>query len=88
LKLHGYTAKGVVYLTYFDLEARVDPKQYILMAPEDTENMDGVSFWNASPAACCAYYDEDKLVDDRRTALAPPLDGVRSAPPMNVSPFY
>jgi polyhydroxybutyrate depolymerase len=61
--LHGFGASGAVQSVYMGLDTRVDSKQYVLVAPDGTENLSGQKFWNATPA-CCAPSDEDLQVDD------------------------
>ncbi|MFK8050069.1 MAG: PHB depolymerase family esterase [Halioglobus sp.] len=52
--LHGFTKDSAQVISYMGLEDRVDSKQYILVAPDGTENLNGFRFWNATPV-CCAY---------------------------------
>ncbi len=61
--LHGFGANGFAQTAYLGLDARVDRKQYILVAPDGTENANGQQFWNATPA-CCARSQEDLQIDD------------------------
>ncbi len=61
--LHGFGATGAVQAAYLGLDGRVDSHQYVLVAPDGTENEEGRKFWNATPA-CCAFFDGDTDVDD------------------------
>ena len=55
--LHGFGASGAIQTGYFQLDARVDTQQYILVAPDGTKTAAGDRFWNA-------FTDEDGEVDD------------------------
>ncbi|MFK7977185.1 MAG: PHB depolymerase family esterase [Halioglobus sp.] len=61
--LHGFGASGFIQSLYFGLLDRVDPGQFVLIAPDGTVNTNGSRFWNATPA-CCAGQDPAQQVDD------------------------
>jgi len=61
--LHGFGASGALQSGYLGLDMRVDSQQYVLVAPDGTENANGQKFWNATPA-CCAPADGSQDVDD------------------------
>jgi polyhydroxybutyrate depolymerase len=51
--LHGYGSFGSQQSAYLGLDDRVDTKQYVMVRPDGTANVNGTRFWNATPA-CCA----------------------------------
>ncbi len=61
--LHGIGFSGAIQAAYLGLDDRVDSHQYVLVAPDGTENEEGDRFWNATPA-CCAFFEGDTDVDD------------------------
>lgn len=61
--LHGFGANGLIQSLYFGLIDRIDPGQFILIAPDGTINSTMRRFWNATPA-CCAGSDPAQQVDD------------------------
>ncbi len=61
--LHGLGGDGYAISRYFELDSRVDSKQYVLVVPDGTKNANGQNFWNATPA-CCAASQQDLQVDD------------------------
>lgn len=61
--LHGFGASGFIQSAYFGLLDRVDPGQFVLIAPNGTPNSNGTRFWNAT-SACCAGSDPAQQVDD------------------------
>jgi polyhydroxybutyrate depolymerase len=61
--LHGYGANGFVQMLYLGLDTRVDAKQYVLVTPDGTPDIEGTRFWNSTPA-CCAFSEQDRQVDD------------------------
>lgn len=61
--LHGLGGDGYAISKYFELDARVDSKQYILVVPDGTKGANGLNFWNAT-SACCAASQEAFEVDD------------------------
>jgi polyhydroxybutyrate depolymerase len=62
--LHGYGASGSVQAGYLGLTERVDSKQYVLVAPDGTESLDGTRFWNATPACCARVAALGSQVDE------------------------
>ena len=61
--LHGFGVNGAIQAAYMGLVDRVESQQFVLVAPDGTENAAGARFWNATEA-CCAFSPEDKTVDD------------------------
>ena len=55
--LHGYTANADLQDFYFQLSARVDPDEFLLLLPDGTVDAAGNTFWNARP-------DATETVDD------------------------
>lgn len=53
--LHGYTGTSKVVDAYFELNALVDEKQFLLALPDGTKDPGGKQFWNASDA-CCDFF--------------------------------
>lgn len=48
---------------YLGLPNRVDTRDYILLTPEGTENVNGLRIWNATEV-CCAATEEEFQIDD------------------------
>ncbi len=61
--LHGFGADGFLETLYMGFPLRVDPFQFIIVAPDGTRNAAGSRFWNATEA-CCAFTEEDRAIDD------------------------
>lgn len=62
--LHGFGANGRIQSIYMGFDQRVDDFQFILVAPDGTENATGQRFWNATDA-CCARTEENRAnIDD------------------------
>lgn len=60
--LHGYGASGLLQSLYFGLDALVDEKKFLLVAPDGRENAGGSRFW-AAVDGCCEAASGEKVDD-------------------------
>jgi polyhydroxybutyrate depolymerase len=61
VSLHGFKGTGQSYIDYWTHNRQVDQQQFIVAAPDGTQDSKGRAFWNASEACC---NKEARDVDD------------------------